>query len=1020
MELFQHTPQFSLDEAGALVEKLYGIQAELKVLPSERDQNFRLTDPATGAAYVFKIANGLEEAAFLEAQHALWRHVADQGIDYCPQLRPALAGGEMVSVAGPAGATYLARLVTFLPGTPLANARRQTPALWHDLGHKLGRLDGALAGFDHAAAHREFHWDLAAGPDVVAKHRHLIADPELGVLVDQLMTAFEQHTVPLLPRLRRSVIHSDANDHNVVVGGGTDLDSRDQTVTGLIDFGDMVHSYTVGNLAIAAAYLMLDHDDPVAVAAEAARGYHAAFPLSDDELEALFGLITLRLCTSVCLAAVQQAARPDDPYLAISQAPIRRTLPRLAEIPYGMATARLRAACGLEPVRQSPEVVRFLQTQQFAPILGRDLAAEKTISLDLSIGSPLLPGDVAAIAEPEFSERVFGLMAAAGVTVSIGRYNEPRLIYSEPMFATGPGPFDERRTIHIAIDLFAEAGTPIYAPLAGTIHEFGFHNQPQDYGGMITLRHETDTGTPFYTLYGHLSKASLAGLEDGLAIPAGSELARMGPPSENGGWPPHLHFQIIVDMLDVRGGFAGVGLASQRDVWQSLCPDPNLILRLPPDRQHACQNNYEQTFAKRQARLGPNLSLGYRQPLKIERGFGQYLWDHQGQKYLDGYNNVPHVGHCHPHVVAAGQRQMAVLNTNTRYLHDFLNEYAERLCATLPDGLDVCFFVNSASEANELALRLARAYTGHKNLIVNEGAYHGHTTGLIDISPYKHDGPGGQGAPAWVHTAPVADVYRGQYRADDPLAAQKYADEVGQIVARLQAAGEGLSGFIAESCPSVGGQIILPAGYLAAVYDHVRAAGGLTIADEVQTGYGRIGTHFYAFEAQGVVPDMVVLGKPIGNGHPIGALVTSRAIADAFANGMEFFSTFGGNTVSCAIGLAVLDVLAAEPLQENARQVGDRMLAGLRVLQEKYPIIGDVRGSGLFLGIELVNDRETLAPAADEASFIVNELARQRILIGTDGPLHNVLKIRPPMPFDAANGDFLVATLDRILATLPG
>ncbi|MCB0015985.1 MAG: phosphotransferase, partial [Anaerolineales bacterium] len=210
--------------------------------------------------------------------------VADQGIDYCPQLRPALAGGEMVSVEGSAGATHLARLVTFLPGTPLADARRQTPALWHDLGHKLGRLDGALAGFDHAAAHREFHWDLAAGPDVVAKHRHLIADPELGALVDQLMTAFEQHTVPLLPRLRRSVIHSDANDHNVVVGGGSDLDSRDQTVTGLIDFGDMVHSYTVGNLAIAAAYLMLDHDDPVAVAAEAARGYHAAFPLSDDEL----------------------------------------------------------------------------------------------------------------------------------------------------------------------------------------------------------------------------------------------------------------------------------------------------------------------------------------------------------------------------------------------------------------------------------------------------------------------------------------------------------------------------------------------------------------------------------------------------------------------------------------------------------------------------------------------------------------------------------------------------------------
>jgi 4-aminobutyrate aminotransferase-like enzyme len=398
------------------------------------------------------------------------------------------------------------------------------------------------------------------------------------------------------------------------------------------------------------------------------------------------------------------------------------------------------------------------------------------------------------------------------------------------------------------------------------------------------------------------------------------------------------------------------------------------------------------------------------------RGWQQYLYDDTGRKYLDAYNNVPQVGHCHPRVVAAAHQQMAVLNTNTRYLQDQFNRYAERLASTLPEPLEVCFFVNSGSEANELALRLARARTGQRDMIVLEGAYHGHTTSLIDISPYKHDGPGGSGAPAWVHTAPVADGYRGRYKSDDARAGEKYARHVLDIVQRLAANGRAPAGFIAESCPSVGGQIIFPPGYLGAVYRHVRGAGGLCIADEIQTGYGRTGTHFYAFQSQGVVPDIVVLGKPIGNGHPVAAVVTTAEIAAAFANGMEFFSTFGGNTVSCAVGLAVLDVTLSENLQAHALEVGTYLLGQLRSLQSRYPLIGDVRGSGLFLGVELVRDRDTLEPAAAEASFICDRLRDQSILIGTDGPYHNVLKIRPPLPFDKGNADFLVSALAKILA----
>ena len=422
----------------------------------------------------------------------------------------------------------------------------------------------------------------------------------------------------------------------------------------------------------------------------------------------------------------------------------------------------------------------------------------------------------------------------------------------------------------------------------------------------------------------------------------------------------------------------------------------------------------EEILAARTRLVGANVSVGYRHPVQIVRGSIQYLFDETGRRYIDGYNNVPHVGHCHPRVVEAAARQMRTLNTNTRYLHESLAQYAERLAATLPAPLSVCYFVNSGSEANELALRLARAHTSRRDLIVLDAAYHGNTTTLIEISPYKFNGPGGAGKPSWVHVAPLPDDYRGAYKRDDPRAGEKYAAAVSQLI------DVGICAFIAESCPSVGGQIMLPPGYLDAVYRHVRAAGGVCIADEVQTAYGRIGTHFYGFEQHGVIPDIVVLGKPIGNGHPIGAVVTTREIAASFDNGMEFFSTFGGNTVSCAVGLAVLDVMADEGLQAHALRVGAHLLSRLRPLVNTSPLVGDVRGSGLFVGVELVRDRQTLEPATKEASDVVNRLREEGILIGTDGPYHNVLKIRPPMPITIDDAEVLVSRLEEaLLATHP-
>lgn len=424
----------------------------------------------------------------------------------------------------------------------------------------------------------------------------------------------------------------------------------------------------------------------------------------------------------------------------------------------------------------------------------------------------------------------------------------------------------------------------------------------------------------------------------------------------------------------------------------------------------------EELLPKRHQFISPSLSIAYDEPLKMIRGAGQYLYDDGGRPYLDLVNNVCHVGHCHPRVVQAGQVQMARLNTNTRYLYDGLTDYAQRLCDTLPDPLEICFFVNSGSEANELALRLAETHTGKKDFLVIEGAYHGHTGRLIAISPYKFMGKGGKGKPEpWVHIVPMPDGYRGIHKGQNRATGRAYGDELGMVV---QQVGAPIAGFIAESLLGCGGQIIPPDGYFERSFEHVRAAGGLCILDEVQVGFGRVGTHFWAFERQGVVPDIVVMGKPIGNGHPMAAVVTTREIADSFASGMEFFSTFGGNPVSCAIGMAVLDVIENEQLQEHALELGSYFLEGLRDLMAQHKLIGDVRGAGLFLGVELVRDRKTLEPAADEATRLVERMKARGVLLSTDGPLHNVIKIKPPMVLTQDDVDMTFRLLGDELSAL--
>ncbi|XP_051041461.1 ethanolamine-phosphate phospho-lyase [Phodopus roborovskii] len=429
----------------------------------------------------------------------------------------------------------------------------------------------------------------------------------------------------------------------------------------------------------------------------------------------------------------------------------------------------------------------------------------------------------------------------------------------------------------------------------------------------------------------------------------------------------------------------------------------------------------QDTLALRGKHIGPSCKVFFAaDPIKIMRAQGQYMFDEKGERYLDCINNVAHVGHCHPEVVKAAAKQMELLNTNSRFLHDNIVEYAKRLTATLPQTLSVCYFTNSGSEANDLALRLARQFRGHQDVITLDHAYHGHLSSLIEISPYKFR-KGQDVQKEFVHVAPSPDIYRGKYREDHEDAATAYADEVKKIIEDARSSGRKIAAFIAESMQSCGGQIIPPAGYFQKVAEHVHKAGGVFIADEVQVGFGRVGRHFWSFQMHGedFVPDIVTMGKPMGNGHPMSCVVTTKEIAEAFSSsGMEYFNTYGGNPVSCAVGLAVLDVIEKENLQGNAVRVGNYLTQLLDQQKAKHPLIGDIRGVGLFIGIDLVKDHVERTPATAEAQHIIYKMKEKGVLLSADGPHRNVLKIKPPMCFTKEDAKFMVDHLDGILTVL--
>ena len=982
-------------EVSKVIASHWNITGEVTELPGERDLNFLISGEIK---YIAKVYDASIEgiADWLSLQDRALEYLTENGALNVPKiLRPHSDSNTSTLSHSENGKNYLVRVLTWVDGEPWAKRSDHTPDEIEELGALVGAVDRALkelplSSKDFAQLHRTFMWNMMQAENLVPSIP-LIKDGEIRAIATEVLNRFIKEVKPELNQMPAQLIHNDANDYNII---------ENQQGSHLIDFGDVISAPKIVGVAVACAYLACASEDPTKEITHFLRGYHRASPLTPDDVRLLFDLIQIRLISSVINAAIQQAAQPDNEYLGISQSVVPVALQKLAAFDRHHAHFRFRDAIGLEANPHSKAIRDFLLTREnIADVVAPPFKSAKKTYINWSFDNPDIPRTTQAINT---------LMAETGADITIGYYCENRNVYEGEAFNfTSPS----ARTFHLGVDLGAPAGSPVYAPLDGVIELFNDNATYLDYGPVVILRHETDTKIPFWTLYGHLSKDSMPAWQIGKTIKAGELIGRMGTEEENVGWPPHTHFQLLTDLCGMGIDIYGVAPRDEVSLWRGISLNPNLILGIETGTDAHAKISKSEIRQKRKVTLSNNLSLNFKSPLHIVRGEGAYLYDESGRPYLDLVNNVAHVGHAHPRVVEAAQRQMSTLNTNTRFLHQTIIEYGKALTSSLPDPLSVIFFVNSGSEANDLAIRLARAHTKARGVISLRHGYHGHTQSVIEISPYKFLGKGGLGKPDHVGVAELPDPFRGVFRGKD--SAPKYLSNLDEVISGLS---EPLSAFFAESIVSTAGQITLPAGYLQAAYQRIRKAGGLCVSDEVQIGLGRVGEKFWGFELHGVVPDIVTMGKPLGNGHPLAAVATTAEIARSFHNGMEYFNTFGGNPVSATIGQTVLEIVYDQRLQSNAEVMGRYLQDGVRALQSSHSIIADVRGHGLFIGVEFMRDANT--PATREVAELMEFALTRGVMLSCDGPDNNVLKIKPPMIITREDVDLFLATLKDWLNSL--
>jgi 4-aminobutyrate aminotransferase-like enzyme/Ser/Thr protein kinase RdoA (MazF antagonist) len=953
-------PQVSEAQAEQLLAEHYGIEARAESLGSQQDKNFLLRGADGVTLGVLKVANPAFTATELDAQDEAAELIANAE----PTLRvavprPNLAGARSTTVHDLLDGPAHVRLLPFVDGGTYVDTGYLSPEIVSAMGTLAGRVSRALRDFTHPGLDRALQWDLRFGADVVHALAGHVPDPDVRARLTVAATLAGERVAALADQLPRQAVHLDLTDANVIASAATGLPD------GIIDFGDLSDTWAVSELAVGLSSVLGHPGASPTSILPGVKAFHAIRPLSRAEADAVWPLVVLRAAVLIASGAQQATLDPDNAYLTEQSDAEARMFELATSLPIDVMPGVIRHALGLV---DPPAALTGL------PLVA-DVSADAIAVLDLSSTSNLFDDafEPGGWLPPGVENRFADEAVRAGAALVATGFGRPRLTRAPALSQSSPA------VVPTGIALWPGREVTITAPWSGEVERV-------DNGFVL---HSTD------------HEISVAGVELTATGPvdAGTPLATAAP----GQW-----FAVAAKPVGAppAPAFTTAELAPG---WLALARDPAPLLGLPAASDSADRDllaRRDDSFAKVQEHY-------YADPPQIERGWRHHLMSTSGRVYLDMVNNVAVLGHAHPRVADAAARQLRRLNTNSRFNYEAVVEYSERLAATLPEQLDTVFLVNSGSEASDLAIRLATAATGRRDVVAVREAYHGWTYGTDAVSTSTADNPNALSTrPDWVHTVESPNSFRGKYRGAD---VSRYAEDAVRCITDLAAEGRPAAGFICETVYGNAGGMTLPDGYLADVYAAVRAAGGYAIADEVQVGYGRLGEWFWGFHQQQVVPDIVSVAKSTGNGYPLGAVITSRAVADAFSSQGYFFSSTGGSPLSCVIGLTVLDVLADEDLQGNAKRVGTHLKERLLGLRDRHPIIGTVHGMGLYLGVEMVRDPETLEPAPEETTAICNRMLDLGVVIQPTGDHQNILKTKPPLCIDLAGADFYVDTLDRVL-----
>ncbi|MDN3444616.1 aminotransferase [Microbacterium sp. APC 3901] len=1001
-------PDISTEDAALIARECYGVEAVATELGSNQDRNFVLVEP-DGSRSVLRVDNPVFGDDARAAQHEALDAYRAAGVRV-PAVLPGRDGQLTQRWRG-----FAVRRSEFAEGEPMVDAGYLAPVVLAEFGALAAASVNALAGLAHPGLEREQMWDMRVAHEQLSVLAPAVTEAELRSRMRTAADEAQKALSIVAAALPVQPIHGDLTDDNVTGTRGDDSRLHPHIV---LDLGDLGLGWRVAELAVCVSSMLHHEPERPLRVLETVAAFHADAPLTRDEALAVWPLVVLRAALLVASGWRQLEIDGDNDYARERIAGEQAIFDAATAVPLAEATELVLARLGFEASEFEAPEFEASGTTSPATVPEPDAPGPEASPIDASAEAPpelstLLPeldGRVVVVdpgveaealddgrwAHPDAESLLVAEAHAKGARAAVVPYGVFRLTRTTVDTASAASTWPVETEVHVA----PGPSSRIIAPEEGElkITEGGVRIALDD-GWVLELRGADLEPNRSGRVERGESIGRLAASFENRTIVIGLRRADAPPlPAPRPDAPAAAHL-VAPDRVAA---------------WCRFTADPAVLLGLA---SHAQRDEATQELERRERIFATAQERYYEHPPQIERGWRHHLIDTTGRSHIDMVNNVAGLGHGHPRVAAAANQQLKTLATNSRFLFRGLAEYSERLIALMPEGsgLDTVLLVNSGSEAVDLGIRLAQAATGRRSVVALREAYHGWTMASDAVTTSAYDNPHALATrPDWVHVADVPNPFRGTYRGQST--AGRYLADLTADLDVLAADGRAPAAFLCESVLGNAGGVLLPDGYLAGAYELVRARGGLCIADEVQVGFGRMGSSFWGFEQSGVIPDIVTIAKPMGNGFPIGGVITSRRIADALSTQGQFFSSAGGSTLSSAVGLAVLDAMVEDDLQRNALEVGRHLAGALRALAHRHPLIGPVHGEGLYLGVELVRDHDTMEPADAEAASICERMRELGVIVLTTSERSNVLKIKPPLCLTVESADHVVAMLDRVLA----